>query len=147
MKFYSEKLEKFFDTEKECADAELNFEKEEKEKKDLAEVKSNERKQYAKLIEEADKMLDEEYSKYEDVKKKIVELKKKCDEECEKLLVDAKKELKQAQDKKFSAVQKFNEKFGPYTISYTGDKALKEMRRHLDTNGDLFHWFFPFFNW
>lgn len=147
MKFYSEKLEKFFDTEAECKEAEVKADEMEKEKKNLADVKSNERKQYAKVIEEADKILDEEYTKYEEVKKHVIELKKKCDEECEKLLLDAKKELKAAQDKKFAAVQQFNEKFGPYTISYTGDKALKEMRRHFDTNSDLFHWFFPFFNW
>ena len=155
MKFYSEKLEKFFDSEAECKKAEeedlntllsmpyqecdttINVEK----------ADSKDRKQYAKKIEEADKALEEEYVKYEEAKKKIIQLKKKCDEECEKILFDAKKELKVAQDKKFAAVQKFNEKFGPYTISYTGDKALKEMRRHFDTNADLFHWFSPFFNW
>lgn len=147
MKFYSEKLEKFFDSEAECKDAELKAEQVEEEKKEIAEVKSNERKQYAKKVEEADKALEEQYLKYEEAKKKIIEIKKKCDEECEKILIEAKKELKQAQDNKFVALEQFNDKFGPYTISYTGDKALKEMRRHFDTNADLFHWFFPFFNW
>ena len=143
MKFYSEKLEKFFDSEAECKKAE----EENLNKSEIEKVDSKDRKIYAKVIEEADKALEEEYAKYEEAKKKIIQLKKKCDEECEKILLDAKKELKVAQDKKFAAVQKFNEKFGPYTISYTGDKALKEMRRHFDTNADLFHWFFPFFNW
>lgn len=143
MKFYSEKLEKFFDSEAECKKAE----EENLNKSEIEKVDSKDRKTYAKVIEEADKALEEEYAKYEEAKKKIIQLKKKCDEECEKILFDAKKELKVAQDKKFAAVQKFNEKFGPYTISYTGDKALKEMRRHFDTNADLFHWFFPFFNW
>ena len=166
MKFYSEKLEKFFDSEAECKKAEEAVDLNtlpsmpyqecnttiadsdgNKVLYDVEKADSKDRKQYAKKIEEADKALEEEYAKYEEAKKKIIQLKKKCDEECEKILLDAKKELKVAQDKKFAAVQKFNEKFGPYTISYTGDKALKEMRRHFDMNADLFHWFFPFFNW
>lgn len=154
MKFYSEKLEKFFDSEDECKKAEEDLNtlpsmpyQECDTTTDVEKADSKDRKQYAKKIEEADKALEEEYAKYEEAKKKIIQLKKKCDEECEKILVEAKKQLKVAQDKKFAAVQKFNEKFGPYTISYTGDKALKEMRRHFDTNADLFHWFFPFFNW
>lgn len=146
MKFYSEKLEKFFDSEKECVEAEELIAQQEKEKKDIAESKQNERKQYAKVIEEADKVLDAEYTHYNEVKKQIVSLRKQCDEQCEKLLLDAKKQLKEAQDKKFAAVQKFNEKFGPYKVSYTGEAAMKEMKRHLDSNGDIFNWFFPFFN-
>ncbi|MBO7697096.1 MAG: hypothetical protein J6Y28_04865 [Acholeplasmatales bacterium] len=156
MKFYSEKLEKFFDSEAECKDAEkeylnkttlpsMPYQECDTTISDKSDVKD--RKYYAKLVEEADKALEEEYIKYEEAKKQIIQLKKKCDEECEKILVEAKKELKAVQDKKFVALQNFNEKFGPYTISYTGDKALKEMRRHFDTNVDLFHWFFPFFNW
>lgn len=148
MKFYSEKLNKFFDTEEECYDAERAQNSEGvKKETEVNKAESNEKKQYVKKIEEADNNLEIEYLNYNEAKKKVIELKKKNDAECEKILTEARKALKEAQNKKFDAVQSFTEKYGPYKVSYTGEKALQEMRRHVDMSNDFLNWFFPFFNW
>ena len=170
MKFYSNLLGKFYDTQEECLAEEKEYEKltttkenpqttadnltqEDCEKlrkfvvDNVTKNDSSEKKQYVKKIEEADTNLDAQYLKYNEAKKKVIELKKKNDAECEKILTEARKELKDAQDKKFAAVQLFNEKYGPYKVSYTGEKALQEMRRHIDMSNDFLTWFFPFFNW
>ena len=166
MKFYSSILNKFYDTEEECLADEKKYEEltsmkqqnlerqttisdddSKNQDNNQTKVDSNEKKQCVKKIEEADRDLELEYLKYTEAKKKVIDLKKKNDAECEKILTDARKSLKDAQDKKFAAVQLFNEKYGPYKVSYTGEKALQEMRRHIDMSNDFLSWFFPFFNW
>ena len=62
MKYYSEQLEKFYDSEADLIEAE----KSELEKKHLAEVS---RKELAKKVEAADKRIELAYENYEKVKK------------------------------------------------------------------------------
>ena len=68
MKFYSEVLEKFFDSEAECKKAEeeqLKLEKEQKEKEKIeAAAISKEKKNLANAIEEADLNLSKAYQNY-----------------------------------------------------------------------------------
>ena len=73
MKYYSEELKKFFNTEKECATAEKAYLAEE-EKKRAAEAKKNEaRKARAKEIEDAYTALKDARKKYNDLLDKFCE--------------------------------------------------------------------------
>lgn len=53
MKYYSDELKKFFPTEEECLDAEVQYEAKLKEKKEAEEKRSAERKNRAKEVEAA----------------------------------------------------------------------------------------------
>ena len=143
MKYYSELLDKLFDDDESLVKAENDFNeallKKEEDKKQI----SKEKKELSQKIEEAEAALDAAYENYEKAKAQVVELKKETDQKCQDIIKEAKKQLKAAQDSKYARVQSFNEKYGPYSVSYTGDKALKEMNRHLSWFDDLLNsfWF------
>lgn len=143
MKYYSELLDKLFDSDEALVKAENDFNdqllKKEEDKKQI----SKEKKELSQKIEEAEAALDAAYENYEKAKAKVVELKKETDQKCQDIIKEAKLQLKAAQDCKYARVQSFNEKYGPYSVSYTGDRALKEMNRHLSWFDDLINsfWF------
>lgn len=122
MKVYSEILEKFFDSVPECIDAESKYqeeleEKERVQKEEQANI-SKEKKALAKAIDEADEKLAEAYEKY-----------KTAREDAQKIIKEASDNVKTAQEQKYKAIHNFNSKFGVYTKSYAGDKALTEYQR------------------
>lgn len=144
MKYYSDVLDKLFETEDELKKAESLVEEEKKKNEELKKVESKEKKQLSQEIEKADKELDEAYLLYEKAKQDMINLKKETDKKCAEILDNAKKQLKEAQNKKFDCIKKFNDQFGPYKVSYTGDRALTEMNRHFSWFDDLISNFFNF---
>lgn len=73
MKFYSEKTKKFYDTDKECLDAELELEATEKEKKEMAEKLEAERKTRVEEIKAAYQKVSDAQKEAEELIKKFVE--------------------------------------------------------------------------
>lgn len=156
MKYYSELLDKLFDDDEQLikeenryyelthpdVDTETSVSMSAEETSDKKLI-SKEKKELSQKIEEADTALDLAYENYEKAKAKVVELKKETDQKCQDIIKEAKKQLRAAQDSKYARVASFNDKFGPYSVSYTGDKALKEMNRHLSWFDDLLNsfWF------
>lgn len=140
MKYFSEKLNKAFDTEQLCLDAEAQYEKEQAEQKKKEELAIATKKEMANAIEKADQEIDMAYDSYNKAVKQVEELKKEYDKKAEEILKPAREAIKDAQKKRFNALKEFNQKYGTYTKTYTGDKALKEFNR-LDS---LFDVFFPF---
>lgn len=151
--FYSENLNKYFDTESECQEAEKQYaeameakskalaaakEKEEAKKNEI----SKQKKVLADAIDEADKAVTTAYSNLEVVYAAANDMLKEAKQKANKLVDEAKTQLKDAQQKKFEAVSKFNEKFGTYTTIYTGDRALEELRRATSWVNDIFNNFF-----
>jgi len=67
MKYFSEVLNKFFETEKECADAELDYRNKEEVAKKEKEEKAAERKARAKEVEAAYAELQAAQEKYSEV--------------------------------------------------------------------------------
>lgn len=143
MKYYSEVLNKVFDSEDEVISAEAEYADELKKQEENKKLVSKEKKALAQEIEDADVALDKAYKVYEDAKQQVVEVKREADKKCQDIMKEAKKQLKDAQDVKFAKVQKFNDAYGPYSVSYTGDRALKEMNRHLSWFDDIINsfWF------
>ena len=87
MKFYSEELKKFFDTEEQCL-------AEEEKARVEAEEKKVTKAKLAKAIEDADKDLDEAYARLEEAKKKVAELRKEEEKRLRKEAAKAKKKKK-----------------------------------------------------
>ena len=126
MQYYSDELKKLFKSEKDLKDAE-------KAAKDLTINKEPEgKKTLARNVEEADSAVDCAYTKYEEALKQAAEIVHKANEEATRIRRDAAQEVRKAEAKKIEAIRCFNEKFGPYTKVYSGDKALKEYHKAVD---------------
>lgn len=157
MKYYSDLLDKMFNSLEECESAEDAYNKELKEKenqiKEETQKASKEKKIISNKIEEADKNLDLAYNDYEIAKNKVKELLKESDNKIKDILDEynnkameilnpAKQAIKTAQEEKFKALSEFNKKFGTYTINYTGDKAYNEYKRISSWINEMFNRFF-----
>ena len=138
MQYYSDQLKKLFKSEKDLKDAE-------KAAKDLAISKEPEgKKTLARNVEEADAAVDCAYTKYEEALKQAAEIVHKANEEATQIRRNAAQEVRKAEATKKEAIRVFNEKFGPYTKVYSGDKALKEYRKAVDRLTTDFIDTFPF---
>ncbi len=129
MKYYSEVLEKAFDTVEE-------LEKAEKEKKQLdaeAETKKNEISKAKKLAAEAVQSAEKEV---DDAQENLKEVRAQARE----LLKEAYNKLSIAQEHRFNALKKFTEDYGPYKTYYTGEKAYNEFQKALSYFDNMFNW-------
>lgn len=125
MKFYSEELKQLFDTEEQCL-------AEEEKARVAAEEKKVTKAKLAKAIEDAEKDLDEAYAGLEEAKTKVAELQKEYDEKVAAIMNPARDLIKECTKSRADAIKAFNDNFGVYTTTYTGNKALNEFAK-LDT--------------
>lgn len=140
MKYYSEKLDKIFDTaealkaaEAEATPCELDDvddDIKEAPKKEIA--KAPTKKQLAANVDDAETKLKEAYADYDVAKQKANELSKKYLEELNAILDPAKDAVKKAEQNRYEAIRKFNEAYGAYQVTYTGDRAAQEMLRAVN---------------
>ena len=135
--FYSETLNKYFDSEEECIKQELiERNKNEIKQKSISveEQKAASRKQAAKVVESAERAVSEAYD----------ELKKAEDKArvaYKNIVNPAKEKLQKAEKQRLEAIIDFNKKFGVYTKRYTGQEANDEFLRTLTHIEDLFNIF------
>ena len=136
MKFYSEELKQFFDTEEQCL-------AEEEEARQKVEEKKVTKAKLAKAVEDADKALDDAYEGLEEAKKKVTELQKEYDAKVDEIMNPARDLIKECTKNRAEAIRAFNEKFGVYTTTYTGNKALNEMLKMEKLMDNMFRkfWF------
>lgn len=136
MKYYSDELKQFFDTEEKC----LAEEEKARQKKEAAkETKAK----LAKAVEDADKALDEAYEGLEEAKKQVAEIQKEYDAKVDAIMNPARDKLKECTKNRAEAIRVFNEKYGVYTTTYTSHRALNEMMK-MDK---IFDNFFKKFYW
>lgn len=149
MKYYSEKLDKMFDTPEALQEAETA--KSVKKKRGIT-VDMNEsapavptRKELATAVEAADEAVKDAYAKYETAKVKAEELSKKYLEEVEAILEPARKTVREAEQKRYEAIRKFNDSFGAYQVTYNGARAADELMKainNINAKTNLFRDFF-----
>lgn len=141
MKYYSENLKKFYDSEQELLDAE----KKANEQKEIAELS---RKEMAKKVELANSRIDLAYSNYEEAKKQVAEIVEEAKNKIKELIEPAKKEIRDAQNERLEAIREFNSKYGVYTETYSGDKAIEQYNRVINHFDSIFEnvWK-PFSSW
>ena len=136
MRFYSDELKKFFDTEEQCL-AEEEKARQEAEEKKITKAK------LAKAVEDADKDLDEAYAGLEEAKKQVAELQKEYDEKVDAIMNPAYDLIKECTKARANAIKQFNDNFGVYTTTYTGNKALNEFAKTasmIDQFWKRFYW-------
>lgn len=120
MRFYSDELKKFFDTEEQCL-------AEEEKARVEAEEKKVTKAKLAKAVEDAEKDLDVAYENLEGAKERVAELQKEYDAKVDAIMDPVLEEIKECTKARAEAIKSFNEKFGVYTTTYSGNKALNEM--------------------
>ena len=135
MKFYSEKLDKLFDTPEELQAAETP----KKKKKVVAEQPTVDetatvptRKELATAVEAAEERVKQAYADYETARGKAEELSKKYLEEINAILDPAQKTVKEAERLRYEAIRNFNDSYGAYQVTYTGAKAADEMMKAIN---------------
>lgn len=136
MKYYSEVLKKVFDTPEALKEAEADSKR--------AEVKKEEtRKALAARVEQAQSCIDKAYEDYDKALEEVQRILDDSNEKAEAIIKAAKEVVKDAESKKVEAIKAFNEKFGPYTTTYTGDKAKHEFDKLVNRLEDAFplFWF------
>lgn len=136
MKFYSEQLKQFFDTEEQCL-------AEEEKARNAAEEKKITKAKLAKAVDDAEKDLDEAYTGLEEAKKQVAELQKEYDAKVDAIMNPAIDRIKECVAARAAAIKNFNDNFGVYTTTYTGNKALNElakMDKIFDNIFSRFYW-------
>jgi len=134
MKFYSEKLDKMFNTTDELEAAETQADREAEEAKVAEKALSKEKKGYADAVKKA----EEEVAKAQEEFNKV---RKEAYEECRDKIREASKKLSEKQEARYEALKAFNEKYGPYTKTYTGENAYNEFKKAVDSFNDFFRYF------
>lgn len=159
IRYYSEKLNKEFDSEDELMAAEELFDKDLQEKEEAARAKEkavrSRKSELAKFVDEADKKFNEAENAY--VKEKAeanaryVEFVKKQRDELEKFSKDNSahlneciESLKKAESERYTAIKNYNKEFGIYKKYITEEEAEKCLERSRSIFDDLFSFSFPF---
>ena len=144
MKYYSELLNKPFDTEKECLQAEKEFKRQQAKEDATKSAISADKKFMAGKIEEANIKLKEANENYKLARNKAAEILEKSNKEVEVILDEAKEVVRKAEQTKLEAVRAFNEKYGAYTTTVTGEQATEEFNKaisKLAADFNPFRWF------
>lgn len=149
MKYFSEKLNKTFDTPRACEEAEAQYDKEqerikkeleravkEKEQKEAELAKS--KKEASKAIEEATASLQEANKLYEVARQKAADILDASNKEANSILDAAAAKVKKAQEERLQAVLAFNKKYGTYTTTLTGKEAADEYQKCLKELSNTF---------
>ena len=119
MKYYSEELKRFYDTEESL----LADEEKARQKKESAKVT---KAKYAKAIEDAEAVIEKATKDYDKAVAEVVELQKEYDAKVKEIMDPAVDALVNAKKARAEAITAFNDKYGVYTTTYTGKQALKE---------------------
>lgn len=154
MKYYSEKTKEFYDSAEACQNAESSLETQlalkKKLEEDLKKAKeeanklqvSKEKKELATAIEKAEEKVSEAYNKLEAAYTQANEIISEAKSRANDIIKESRADLRKAQQEKYNAVSEFNKKFGTYTTTYSGERAMEEIRRTNSWMNDLFRTFF-----
>lgn len=129
MKYFSEKLNKVFDTEQELVAKESEYEASVREQKRLREEKekaiSKDKKELSQKIEDADKALEAAYEQYKVAKEECKNIVEEQRAEISEITDKAEKLVSDAYKAKVNALSEFTKKYGAYTKKLSGEDASK----------------------
>ena len=151
MKYYSEITNKSYDTEKDCLDAEEAFKAEqEKNKLSLEEKKSaisKQKKALSDKITQADDSVDVAYEALSRARKDADKIVQEAKAKANEIVKAAADDVERAVASRRDLITQFSKEFGPYTVTYTGERASREYDRMLKKIDNLFDSaYFPFFS-
>lgn len=139
--FYSEELDKYFESEEACVKAELEVKRAAELKAKQEEEKAESRKTAAKAVEAAEVAVDNAYKEFEQARKEATEIVNEAKKMADEILTKARKTLTDAQRERYNAIAAFNSKYGVYTQRYTGERARDEFNKGVARIQDLFDLF------
>lgn len=131
MRYYSDELKQFFDTEESLLSAEETA----RQKQESAKAT---KAKYAKAVEDADKAVDNAYEALKNAKAEVQKLQEEYDKKVDSIMNPVREHLKLMQKERADAIRAFNEKYGVYTTTYTGNKALNEFLKLDDFCNNFF---------
>lgn len=131
MKYYSEILKKMYDSEKDLLEAE-------KKSADLKEKVEATKKALAKKVQDADARLDVARDAYKEAEEEAAKILEEAISKIKDIIEPAKEEIKDAKYARAEAIREFNSKYGAYTTTYNGEKALKEYESFVDQINNTF---------
>jgi len=146
MKIFGKDGKEYESVEK-CLEADKAFDEEQK-SKELEESNkrnciSKRKKELADLVKESDNKLREAEESYEKCKAEANRIIKEANEKAREILTEGLNKVEAATKERTKAIQTFNNEFGPYMISYTGDAASKEYARWMREVDNIL----KFFRW
>ena len=151
MKFYSEVTKQLYDTEAELMAAESQVKCKPIKRMAKLEQSSGEqpaqiptKKQLAAKVEAAEAGVNEARANLELARQQAQELSKKYLEDIDAIMNPAKQKLQDAQKTRYNAIRAFNDAYGPYTATYTGEKAADEFARAVSDMTSFFPGLFRF---
>lgn len=132
MRYFSDELKQFFDTEESLLAAEETA----RQKQESAKAT---KAKYAKAVEDAEAEIDAARKAYDDAEAKVAELQKEYDEKVKEIMDPAVQRYVEAKRARATAIKEFNDKYGTYTTTYTGNDALNELEKFTSRFEKLFH--------
>lgn len=149
MKYYSDILNKLFDTPEALNQEEKAYKKQqqeaerkqkilqEKQAKEAAELEIS-KKQYAAAVELADQQVSEAYKNLEIAKQDAKALSEEFMKKLSEIMEPAKQAVKEAETVRLQAIREFTSKFGVYKANYNGERAAEEYMRARSRFDDFF---------
>ena len=113
MKYYSEKLDRMFDTEDQLLEEEALFDKEQESE---ATLKEN----CKKAIKLAEELIKEAEIELEDAQNQVAQLQEEYDAKVDAIMEPARKKLQSCIEQRNNCIKNYNEKFGPYVQVHCG---------------------------
>lgn len=119
MRYYSDELKKFYDTEEELLSAE-------EEHKQALEEKKETKAKLAKAIKDSEIALKDAYDAYDKAEEEVKKLQEEYDKKVADILDPVRLNIKTCIQNRTKCISDFNKKFGVYTTTYTGNDAVNE---------------------
>lgn len=131
-----------YKSEKECLIADKKFnEKKELDKKLMEEEKlkvSNRKKELANKVQEATDKVDYYTNEYIKVKADARKFLEEANKQAQDMLSKAAKQVEEASNEKLTAISNFNKEFGPYKTVLTGNEAIAEYNKVMQSLDETF---------
>lgn len=138
MKYFSEKLNKTYDTVEALESAEKEYDEKQKSIAEANNKISNEKRKLAAAVESAEQHLADAYAYYDDTITQCKKIQEEANKQIAEKLDPAKKRVKEAEKRKYDALVEFNNKYGAYTTTVTGKRAYDEFQRTCSWMNELF---------
>lgn len=122
---------KTYDTVEACLEADKKFEEEAEKNPAPIKPASPNKKEMADAIQVAEDKVSLALAEYERVREEARKKVSAAQAEAGKMLKEAEDKYLEASSERYEAIRDFNEKFGVYTTSYTGKRALDEYNRSV----------------
>lgn len=126
-----------------CLAADAEIEKAEEARK-VAEVEkksavSKRKKELADAVQKAQDNIDKANDAYNQARNSAIDILKEAQDKADKIVNEAEAKLEEAYKEKVSAIQAFNNEFGTYMVTYTGNEALNEWNRQSQKFTDMWN--------